>query len=190
MAGRWRPRWPATVRVRLTVLATLVVGVGLVAGGLVVLALVRHNLVANVHNDALRRAYATAALVASAGPPGTIADGGDDAAVVQVVDRGGVVLAASEALRGVGPVVWRWPEDTFETTVSHPWLDEGADHVVVGVAVHHAGRPLAVYVAASLDPAEEGVAAVATALALVVPALLALVTYIAWVLVGRALRPV
>ena len=191
MGGRRLVRWPATVRVRLSVLAALVVAVGLVASSAAVVTLVRHNLVANVHNETMRRAYATVALVATASLAPTLPSTGEDTAVVQVVDRRGTVLAASEELRGNGPLLTRWPDaGELVTTQRLPQLDDEADYVVVGLAVDRPGGPVAVYAAGSLDPVGDGVAATATALALVDPTLLVLAATITWLLVGRALQPV
>ena len=52
------------------------------------------------------------------------------------------------------------------------------------------GAPLTVYAASSLEPVGDGVGATATALGVVVPVLLIVVTGTAWLLVGRTLKPV
>jgi signal transduction histidine kinase len=191
MAGRpWRGRL-ATVRVRLTVLAALAVGAGLLAGGAVVLALVRQNLMSNARNDALNAARATAALVAAAELPGTLPGVGENATVVQVVDRGGRVVTASEQLRGKPPLLSRWPDGgMLTTTLRTAATGERGDYTVVGLLVRRSGEPLAVYAASSLEPVNDGVTATAGALGAVVPVLLLVVTGAAWLLVGRALRPV
>jgi signal transduction histidine kinase len=182
--------------VRLTVLAAVLVGLGLVVGGLVMLALVRHSLLDNARTDALHRARATVELLAAgeqpAPLPGTLPSSGENPAVVQVVDRAGRVLTASEALRGMGPLVTRWPEGggTLTVKLRNAPIGEGADYTVVGLPASRAGEPLAVYAASSLEPVGEGVGAVATALAVVVPVLLLVVAATAWLLVGRTLRPV
>jgi signal transduction histidine kinase len=192
MVGSRRPRRPATVRVRLTVLAALLVGLGLVAGGLVMLALVRHDLLGNVRDDALNRARATVELLGAGELPGTLPSSGENPAVVQVVDRGGRVLTASEDLRGKGPLLTRWPErgETMTATLRNAPIGEGGDYTVVGLAASRAGEPVAVYAASALEPVGEGVGATATALAVVVPVLLVVVAGTAWLLVGRTLRPV
>jgi signal transduction histidine kinase len=175
-----------TVRVRLTVLAVLVVGLGLLAGGAVVVTLVRQNLTANAENAARQRARDTAAEVAAAGtgrvPLGT--------ALVQVVDRGGRVVAAGTALAGRGPLLPGWPDGSGPAIVENPGIEEDHDYTVAGVTVTVASGPLAVYAASSLDPAAEAVDATTSALAVSSPVLLAGIAALAWLLVGRALRPV
>ncbi|MEU5260935.1 HAMP domain-containing sensor histidine kinase [Amycolatopsis sp. NPDC021455] len=176
-------RRSGTVRVRLTVLAVLVVGLGLLAGGAVVVTLVRQNLTANAENAAEQRARDTAAEVAAAGtgrvPLGT--------ALVQVVDRGGRVVAAGTALAGRGPLLPGWPDGSGPVIVENPGIEEDHDYTVAGVA---ATGSLAVYAASSLDPAAEAVDATTSALAVSSPVLLAGIAALAWLLVGRALRPV
>lgn len=191
MVGRRRPARPVTVRAGLTLVAAVVVGVGLIAGGAVVLVLVRHDLQVNVRNEALNRARTTASQLAVAELPATLPSTGDDATLVQVVDRSGGVVAASEELRGAGPLLTRRPEHgTFTTTLRDAPTAEGSDYTVVAMAVPREGAPLTVYAASSLEPVGDGVGATATALGVVVPVLLIVVTGTAWLLVGRTLKPV
>jgi signal transduction histidine kinase len=188
--GRWLSRL-GTVRVRLTVLAVLVVGAGLLASAAIALALVRHNLMRNAENEARQRSQDTAAVLALGEVPRTLPAAGKDRAVVQVVDRQGRVIAASAELRGRGPLLSRWPAgDMFQSTLPDPSGGDGADDVVVGLAATYAGEPVVVYAASSLEPVEEGVEATALALAVVMPVLLAVIAGMSWLVVGRALRPV
>ncbi|OXM62660.1 sensor histidine kinase [Amycolatopsis vastitatis] len=175
-----------TVRVRLTVLAVLVVGLGLLAGGAVVVTLVRQNLTVNAENLARQRAHDTAAEVAAAGT-GRVPLG---AALVQVVDRSGRVVAAGTALAGRGPLLPGWPDGSGPAIVENPGIEEDHDYTVAGVTVTAGSGSLAVYAASSLDPAAEAVDATTSALAVSSPVLLAGIAALAWLLVGRALRPV
>jgi len=168
-----------TVRVRLTVLAVLVVGLGLLAGAAVVVTLVRQTLTADAETQAWQRARDTAAAVEAGNPrpsPGQ--------ALVQVVDRTGRVVSASPQLLGRGPLL-PGPRDT-PVVLANPGIVEDHDYVAVGVPA--AGG--AVFAAASLDPMAEGVDATTSALSVAVPVLLALIAGLTWLLVGRALRPV
>jgi signal transduction histidine kinase len=98
------------------------------------------------------------------------------------------VLTASEPLRGRPPLVSRWPgSGTLRTTVRIGAAGERTDYAVVALRV---SDTLAVYAASSLEPVNDGVAAAAGALGVVVPVLLLAVAGVAWVLVGRVLRPV
>lgn len=174
MRGRLR-----TVRVRLTVLAVLVVGLGLLAGAAVVVTLVRQTLTADAETQAWQRARDTAAAV-EAGDPRPV----PGQALVQVVDRAGRVVSASPQLLGRGPLL-PGPGET-PVVLANPGIVEDHDYLAVGVPA--AGG--AVFAAASLDPMAEGVDATTSALSVAVPVLLALIAGLTWLLVGRALRPV
>jgi signal transduction histidine kinase len=189
-ASRWTGRL-TTVRVRLTVLAVVTVGIGLAAGGAIVLVLVRHSLTSTAENDAHQRARDMVTVLESGGAPQVSPGVGKDQAAVQIVNRAGRVLAASAELQGEGPLLSRWPDgDMLRARLKHPPFGDGADYTVVGLPTTMAGEPIAVYAARSLDPVAEGVEATTSALALAVPALLVVVAGTSWLLVGRALRPV
>jgi signal transduction histidine kinase len=167
-----------TIRVRLTALAVLIVGVGLVAGSAVVLALVEDNLLADAENTARQRARDTAALVAAGQLPSTVDD-----RLVQVVSRDRQVIAASPELTGQPPLLSSWPSAGLELLTQD-------DQLVVAVPTTYAGAPVAVYAASSLDAVTDGVDATSSALLIAVPALLAIIGWASWLLVGRTLRPV
>jgi signal transduction histidine kinase len=118
-----------TIRVRLTALAVLIVAVGLVAGSAIVLALVEENLLAGAENAARQRASDTAALVAAGAVSSTV-----DNRLVQVVDRGGQVLAASPELRGRPPLLSAWPTPgPLVETVTATSDGESGEFLVVAV---------------------------------------------------------
>ncbi|CCH32620.1 HAMP domain-containing sensor histidine kinase [Actinosynnema sp. NPDC047251] len=168
------------VQLRLTVLAVLVVGLGLVLGGAVVAVLVRDDLTGDAEEQALSRAESAVPLV-EAGLPAALPD------LVQVVDRDGAVLASNEALGGTR-LLALWPDADVVTGTSR--LPDGERCTVAGVRGTLAGRPVAVYAAASLDHVEDGVTATVHAMAVIVPVLVVAVTLVSWLLVGRALRPI
>ncbi|MDX8032645.1 HAMP domain-containing sensor histidine kinase [Lentzea sp. BCCO 10_0856] len=170
----------AGVRVRLTALAVLVVGLGLVVGGAVALTLVGDQLTGNAEAEARRQVDSFASVIAdglpSALPP-----------LVQVVARDGSVLGASSELAHTR-LLALWPESGVVTGTSR--LPDGEHHAVAGVPASVRDRSVAVYAAVSLEHAEEGVEAATTALAIIVPLLLVAAGGTAWLVVGRALRPV
>ena len=176
-------RFHLTIRVRLTALAVLIVGIGLVAGSAIVLGLVEDNLLTGAENAARQRATDTAALV-SAGSVSSIVDD----RLVQVVDRTGTILAASPELRDRPRLLSRWPTDgpLVDTVTAGP----DRDYLVVAVPATLAGAPVAVYAASSLDTVTDGVDATTSALLIAVPVLLAIIGWACWLLVGRTLRPV
>jgi signal transduction histidine kinase len=192
-ADFWRQRL-TTIRVRQTLVALLVVGLALLVGGGLVLALVRRDLVGSAERQARQRAEETAALV-RLGPlpavlPPQLPAGGEDRVVVQVVDPAGRVQSASADLRGEGPLLAARPgAEPVTGTVQRSTGGERTDFRVVGLRAGGDGAPL-VYAASSLEPAHEATAAAATGLAVAVPLLLICVGVTSWRLVGRSLRPV
>jgi signal transduction histidine kinase len=182
MVGRGK----LTIRVRLTALAVLIVAVGLVAGSAIVLALVEDNLLAGAENAARQRASDTAALVAAGALSSTV-----DNRLVQVVDRGGHVLAASPELRDRPPLLTAWPSAGPRVeTVTAAADGESGDFLVVAVMSTLDGQAVAVYAASSLDTVTDGVDATSSALLIAVPVLLVIIGAASWLLVGRTLRPV
>lgn len=180
-----------TVRVRLTMLAVLIVGIGLLAGSTLVVLFVERSLTANVDKLATARARATVAQLSISRLPATLPRAGEDEAVVQVVDRRGRVLSASADIRGLGPLTSSWPEKgTLTTTVRRAPFGERHDYRVVGLTTTLDGAAVAVYAANPLDVVSDGVTATATALAVTGPLLLLIVGITSWLLVGRSLRPV
>lgn len=168
------------VRIRLTLLAVLVVGLGLITASAVVLTLVQDNLTARAEDEALRVAEATVPMITN-GVPQSVHE------LVQVVNRDGDVLATSPAVNDVR-LLAVWPENGVVRGTSR--LPDGERHTVAGITATVSGTPVAVYAAASLEHVDEGVEATASALAIIVPLLLIAVAATSWLLVGRALRPV
>ena len=189
----------STIRVRQTSLALLVVGLALVVGGGLVLALVRRDLVGSAERQARQRAEETATLLRTGWLPTELPTeppaGGDDRVVVQVVDQQGRVRSASADLGDEGPLLATPPGAGPVTgTVRRSLGGERTDLRVVGLRVVGLGAgsagTLSVYAASSLEPAHEATAATATGLAVAVPLLLLCVGVTSWRLVGRSLRPV
>jgi signal transduction histidine kinase len=186
---RQRDRW-RTIRVRQTLLATVVVGLALVAGGAAILALVRHNLMDGVGRQTEQRAADTAALVRLGPLPATLPPAGEDRGLIQVVDDAGRVVAASAELRGQPPLLPERPGTRpLTATLRGVPVGERADYRVVGIRAVGGQGTFAVYAASSLDQVGDGVAATASALGVAVPVLLGCAAAASWWLVGRSLRP-
>ncbi|RSM85518.1 sensor histidine kinase [Kibdelosporangium aridum] len=176
----------ASVRIRLTVLAVLLVGAGLVAGSAILLALVENDLAVGAEITAKQRARDTAALVAAGDLPTTM-----DGHIVQVVAENGKVIAASHDLRGLPPLLTQRPADNLVLeTLRSVSFGEGGDYLVVGVRSTYNAQPVAVYAATSLEVVSDGVEATTSGLTVAVPVLLAIIGAASWFLVKRALRPV
>ncbi|WP_207619501.1 HAMP domain-containing sensor histidine kinase [Nocardioides sp. IC4_145] len=189
-AGRWSGR--ASVRLRTTAAAVLVVAVALLLGALVLVAMVRGSLREGVEAGAEQRAADLAGQVEATGPPGSAErdqdDDGDDGEpeelVWQVLDGDGRVVAASQPLRVT------LPRD--EDEVRLPGADEPYVVVTEDADGDEDGGAAAydVVVAASLEDVEESTDALVAPLALGLPLVLLLVGGTTWVVAGRALAPV
>ena len=188
MGVRHPPERLTAIRVRQTVVATAIVGLGLAAGSVTTVALVRHSMLDNAQHQAEQRARDTAALLRLGPLPAVLPPAGEDQGVVQVVDSQRRVISASAELRGQPPLVPEWPgPQPLTTTRRRVPVGDGADYRVVGLRADSGGRPLAVYAGSSLEPVGDAVSATVSALAVAAPLLLAGVAGTSWWLVGRSL---
>src|SRR5437899_9552198 len=96
----------ATVRVRVTVAATVVVAIGLIIGAVALLAVLRAGLLRSLSGSGPERAAEVAAL-ASRGPlPDPLPDlEAPRLTLLQIIDTDGHVVAASRQLQGVPAVL-------------------------------------------------------------------------------------
>jgi heavy metal sensor kinase len=181
----------ASVRLRTTAAAVVVVAVALLVGAVTLVTLVRDSLREGVETSAEQRAASLAAQVETSGlpqpepvdaddPDDDVDDEPDDV-VWQVTDAGGTVVASSQPLARPLP-----REDADEVSLA------GSEHAYV-VVVEDAssdGRDYEVAVAASLEEVQDSTAALVAPLAVGLPLLLLLVGGTTWVVATRALAPV
>ena len=181
------------IRVRTTVLATAVVAVALVAGGLLLVLLVHRSLVGSLDAAGLARAHDVAALAAAGRLQGTVASTGEESSVVQVLDPAGRVIAASPNVSGEPALLPAPPKIRRRQVLSLsglPIADSGQSFRVVAEPVALAAGGGWVYVATSLAQIDLTTARLAVLLALGLPVLLLVVAAAIWRAVGRALHPV
>lgn len=188
---RGRLRRLATVRVRTTLLATLVVGAALAVGALALVALLHRALIANLDRNAELRARDIAAQTQQGDLPVTPSVVGEEQSLVQVL-RGDRVVAASRNLQGEPPVLSPRPAGAHRVAVTLRQLPIGDGQPYRAVAISSDGRAgrYTVVVAVLLEQVNEGVATVEQILLVGTPALIALMALTTWLMVGRALRPV
>lgn len=164
-----------SLRARITVLATLAVGITLVIGALAFYGVLALSIRDTAARTAEARATDIAARIETEGL-GAVDRLEDE--VVQVVDASGRVVARSEdADAGDLPVTEDAQEITYDDEpllVVSEELDDDS-HIVVGISV---------------EDAQSTLATVALLLALAVPVIAAIVAGTTWWVVGRALRPV
>lgn len=178
------------VRARTTLAAVLVVGIALVAGAAVLLALLRSALLDDLRSDtALRAAEIAAGLEAGQRPP-VVADppgnDEDDGPIVQVLGRQGEVLATTAGAEGLSALARIEPGEAQRVDVD----EDDEQLLAVAVPVTTARGELTVIVARSTEEVLESVEVARGLLTVSVPVLLVLVGATTWVVAGRALRPV
>lgn len=182
------PRWWArlgTVRVRTTAVAVLVVGVAVALGGLVLVGTLRSSLTDDVRLATGLRAEEIAMAIEAGETPG-LAIGEADEQLIQLLGPDGDVVAASENIEGLPPLVRLAPG---ASTRFRPPIDDDEFVAVAAAATTPEGQVTVIF-ARALDEVSDSTDAVGGLLLLAAPVLLALVGATTWVVVGRALAPV
>lgn len=184
-----------SIRLRITLAATLVVAVALVAAGVALVLLVRANLTDGLDRSASQRAEQVAAEIERSGPPASLGEDSDDAGepddpddepddtVVQVTDGDQIVVSSQPGYRLPGRVVGE--EDDG---VSLPGGEH--DYLLASEEARWQDRDLVVTVAVSREDVDDATAALVPLLAVGIPVLLVVLAGTTWVVVGRALAPV
>ena len=181
------------LRARLTLAATAVVAVGLAAGAVLLVAVLHRTLLRTLDDSARQRARDVAALVDAGrlSDPVPVAAG---TALVQVVDAGARVRAASAGGDRLAPVLD--PADLARAragatvTLDGARLGSAEPLRVVGVPAGPPGDPQTVLVAVPVTEVQGSLRVVQAALAAGAPVLLLTLALLAWVVVGATLRPV
>lgn len=186
MAGERRRRL-GSVRVRTTAGAVLVVGVALAAGAIVLVYSLRANLTDGVRTGAALRADDVADLLDSGSDPRDLVGSDDDDGLIQIVDEDGRVVAASDAIAGRPPIARLEDGESAEV---EPLTGDDDEFLAVAVEAETEGGRLTVLVARALDDVDDSTEFVGGWLAFGIPALLLVVGFTTWRVVGRALAPV
>ncbi len=181
----------ATVRVRITLGAVAVVAVGLLAGAVWLVHEQRKTLVGGVETAARLRSRDIAASIADGTFSKTLAVPPGDENLVQVVDTKGNVVAASANALHRAPISDLTPRDAgyVATTVQHLPIGDPPFRVVAR-NVQTATGTYTVYVAGSLERAEDSLDNLVQLLLIGLPVILLLIGATTWVVTGRALHPV
>jgi signal transduction histidine kinase len=179
-----------TIRLRITATALGVVGSGLVAAAVLMVALLQITLRDNVDAQARLRLAEVVDLVRGDRLPGSLA-GEDDGTVAQVVIND-VVVAQSPTIHGNRPIAAFIPAGTGMTirTVRNPPIGDGETHRIAVRRVDSPRGPAVVYVASTLDPVQESTYTLAILLVGFIPVTIVLVGITTWRVVGRTLGPV
>jgi len=184
-----------SLRARLTLVSTAMLGAGLAVAGGLLAGTVARSLQSALDAGALQSGREIAALIDTGGPlPDPLPVGGAATAVVQVVDAQDRVQAASAGGdRLVGLLL---PEELAQARAGARLSIDGSRASLDGplrVVAVQAGPPrqqLTVVVAVGSASVHESIQLLRTGLLLGVPVLLGLLALVSWWVIGRALRPV
>jgi signal transduction histidine kinase len=181
----------ATVRVRVTVAAVLIVGVAMGIGGLLLVRLHRDQLTSDIQTVARIRSHDIAADLATGSAARSLGTSDGDGSFAQVVDSDGRVVLASPNIEGE-PRVSRLtaPRRGIATSTVDRAVADDSPFRVVARRSNADGGPYTIYVARSLEPVEESENSLIRLLAFGFPVLLLVVGSTTWFVTGRALRPV
>ena len=166
-------------------MATVAVGMALVAGATALLALLRGTLIDEVQDAARTQALEVAGQLDSGQPP-TLEVAGSDEQLIQVLGPDGSVLASSRNVAGEAAVARLRPGESAQ--VLTPLDDE--EFMAVAEGAQTAAGPRTVLVARALVGVFETTAVVTQLLIVGLPVLLLVVAVTTWVMVGRTLAPV
>jgi len=171
----------ASIRLRITTIASAVVAVVLVLGAVLFVLVMRAALVDGVRTAAGNDASAIAERIHDS-KDFSLTESELDAEdqLIQLV-RDGAVIAASEDVEELGPLAVR----EGSATVSVP--DEDRQYLV---AAEESRDDVLVVVGHDLSDVDESIAAIVPLVAVSIPVLVALLAITTWIVVGRALRPV
>jgi signal transduction histidine kinase len=179
----------ASVRVRITLLATVALAAGLAVGATLLVGSLRNALLDAQGGTGPRRAAELAALAGRDPLPANLPalDAGRFT-LLQVLDTNGRVIAASSQLRGLPALMpptqrHREVRDELDHVGDGPWLLEPTPATL-------GGRSDVVIVATSLTDYERSAELLRGSLLVSLPILILIVAGVVWLVVGRALRPV
>lgn len=191
MAAEWFRR--LSLRARLTTVATILVAGALAAGAILLSAAVQRSLITAVDEAARQRAADVALLIDTGRLPDPIpVEAGTP--LVQVVDAGDRVVAASPGGDRLVPILL--PEDVAAVRAGESRRLDGSrlgmagELYVVGAAAGDEADPLTILVARSLGEVEDATRVVRVVLFAAAPLLVGAFAVACWLLVGQALRPV
>jgi len=185
-----------SLRARLTLVATGCLTAGLILGAVALAAGFASSRLADLDRSAAQPADVVAGLLSGGQLPRPLPVPQGSSAMVQVLEPGGRVVAASQSVSQTLPLIpverlGSWPRHRAGTVQDAALGDVPLRAVVRDASDPAAGGKRVLIVAAvPLRDVRGALQALRTVLVLVVPAVAALVAVTCWLLVGSALRPV
>jgi signal transduction histidine kinase len=181
----------ATVRVRITAAAVLIVGAALVAGSFWLVRAHRAGLTSNLETTARLRSQDVASTVEDGAFPTVLGGPRGDENLVQVVDANGNVVASTKNVLNESRISELQPDADGYSAHTVAGIEKGeGPYRVVARRVHTANGTYVVYVARGLEGVGRSTDNLERLLWWSVPPLLVLMGVLTWIVTGRALRPV
>lgn len=170
-------------------LATIIVAIMIGLASILLVTLLHRSLIDNIDKAARGQALRIASLAQDDSLSAIPETGG---ALYQILDGRGRLLAASSPLDRPDLFSGLRPKGTAPEVGTIEDLPLGDDDTfrVTALRATSPSGDVTIYVATSLEPVEKTIATLQGGLAIGSPVLLALVAFTAWIVVGRALRPV
>ncbi|MCU1657058.1 MAG: signal transduction histidine kinase [Pseudonocardiales bacterium] len=184
----WRNR---SLRARLTAASTAVIALAIAGASILLVWRVHSTLISGLDATLSQRATDVAAEATNGQLAALGTTGADSATLVQVVGPGGNVVASSANINGE-PAMFTFaaaPGRVIVRRVNAAGTDQGG-YLVAAVSADSSTGRLTIYAARPTTDIDQSTTQLTTALLVGGPILIAMLGAVAWVLVGRALRPV
>jgi len=176
--------------VRTTLAAAVAVGIALVLGGVALVATLDRSLRAGVKSTLEPRLSELVSGARAGTLPDPVTIAGQPAALIQVIDASGRVVAASPTYTDEPPIGPFRALGSSSVSFTRRATSDDELYQVMGMSTTTPSGPMTIYAASSLETTSDSVTRLKTELAIGLPLLLAIVVATCWVIVGRALRPV
>jgi signal transduction histidine kinase len=171
-----------SVRVRITIAATLAFGFAFAGASVALVHTVRSSLEARQHAEATRVGQRLVAQLQAGTDPDQLSTNASEPVYFQVSAGGRIVATSGDAKL---PIL-----TTTQTHVSKVEASDGTDFYVVWRKVTVSSGQVTIAIATPLTDVRRSVDTLANSLWVGTPGLIVLLGVVVWVLVGRALRPV
>ncbi|MDQ1466600.1 MAG: hypothetical protein QOH10_1015 [Actinomycetota bacterium] len=170
------------VRVRITLAATLAFGLAFAGASVALVHTVRGSLEARQHAEASRALHRLASQLKAGADPDQLNTGPSEPVYYQISTGGRVIGGSADTSLQI--------MKTISTHVSRVRGADGTDYYVAWQQVLVSSGPVTIAIATPLTEVRRSVDTLARSLWVGIPGLIVLVGLVAWILVGRALRPV
>jgi signal transduction histidine kinase len=193
MSSPHRRRWRHSIRLRLTITGTLLAAATFIISGLLVLAIYHHTLVTDQQAALSASAGRIAESAAQQNLPTPIPmPVGATIPRVQVLDASDRVITGDPtSISNPAMLTLKSQQNRYATTIADPPFLPGAHRAdVLAIRTTGPAGDRTVVVALNHDPADERTRQAAVVATVVFAVSLVVVAVVAWLTVGRALRPV